>query len=66
MHIYDYIPCIMRSMSVLEEILEMFATTVQAELNAPLHVCDSGLQFLGSSTERITLYDLNEQSSLAL
>jgi hypothetical protein len=31
--------------------LEMFATTVQAELNATLHVCESGLQdiriFLG-------------------
>jgi hypothetical protein len=24
--------------------LEMFATTVQAELNATLHVCESGLQ----------------------
>jgi len=42
--IYDYIPCFMRSMSILEEILEMFATTVQAELNAMLHVCESGLQ----------------------
>ena len=28
--IYDYIPCFMRSMSILEEMLEMFATTVQA------------------------------------
>jgi hypothetical protein len=31
--------------------LEMFATTVQAELNATIHVCESGLQdiriFLG-------------------
>ena len=34
----------MRSMSILEEMLEMFATTVQAELNATLHVCESGLQ----------------------
>ena len=34
----------MRSMSILEELLEMFATTVQAELNATLHVCESGLQ----------------------
>jgi len=42
--IYDYIPCFMRSMSILEEMLEMFATTVQAELNATLHVCESGLQ----------------------
>jgi hypothetical protein len=37
-------PCIMRSMSILEEMLEMFATTVQAELNTTLHVCESGLQ----------------------
>ena len=32
--IYDYILCFMKSMSILEEMLEMFATTVQAELNA--------------------------------
>jgi hypothetical protein len=31
-------------MSILEEMLETFATTVQAELNATLHVCESGLQ----------------------
>jgi len=31
-------------MSILEEMLEMFATTVQAELNATLHVCRSVLQ----------------------
>jgi len=31
-------------MSILEEMLEMFTTTVQAELNATLHVCESGLQ----------------------
>ena len=31
-------------MSILEEILEMFVTTVQAEPNATLHVCESGLQ----------------------
>jgi len=42
--IHDYIPCFMRSMSILEEMLEMFATTVQAELNATLRVCESGLQ----------------------
>jgi hypothetical protein len=36
----------MRSMSILEEMLEMFATTVQAELNATLHVWESGI-FLG-------------------
>jgi hypothetical protein len=36
----------MRSMSILEEMLEMFATTVQAELKATLHVCESGI-FLG-------------------
>ena len=34
----------MRSMSILEEMLEIFATTVQAELNATLHVCESGLR----------------------
>ena len=34
----------MRSLSVLEEMLEMFAITIQAELNATLHVCESGLQ----------------------
>jgi hypothetical protein len=33
----------MRSMSILEEMLEKFATTVQAELNGTLHVCESGL-----------------------
>jgi hypothetical protein len=33
-------------MSILEEMLEMLATTVQAELNATLHVCESGI-FLG-------------------
>ena len=42
--IYDYISCFMKSMSVLEEMLDMFAITVQAELNATLHVCESGLQ----------------------
>jgi hypothetical protein len=36
----------MRSMSILEEILEIIATTVQAELKATLHVCESGI-FLG-------------------
>jgi hypothetical protein len=36
----------MRSMSILEGMLEIFATTVQAELNATLHVCESGI-FLG-------------------
>jgi hypothetical protein len=36
----------MRSMCILEEMLEMFATTVQAELNATLHVCESCI-FLG-------------------
>ena len=34
----------MKSMSILEEMMEMFATTVQAQLNAALHVCESGLQ----------------------
>jgi hypothetical protein len=34
----------MRSMSILEEIVEMFATTVQTELNAMLYVGESGLQ----------------------
>ena len=31
-------------MLIQEEMLEMFATTVQAQLNATLHVCKSGLQ----------------------
>jgi hypothetical protein len=31
-------------MSILEEMLEMFVTTDQAQLNATLHVCKSGLQ----------------------
>jgi hypothetical protein len=31
-------------MSILEEMLEMFVTTVQAELTATLYVCESGLQ----------------------
>jgi len=34
----------MRSMSILEEMMEIFATTVQAELNATLHVCEGCLQ----------------------
>jgi hypothetical protein len=34
----------MGSVSILEEMLEMVATTVQAELNSTLHVCESGLQ----------------------
>ena len=34
----------MKSVSILEETLEMFATTVQAELKATLHVCESGMQ----------------------
>jgi hypothetical protein len=31
-------------MSILEEMLKMFATTVQADLNATLRVCEIGLQ----------------------
>ena len=34
----------MKSMSILEEVLEMFATIVLEQLNATLHVCESGLQ----------------------
>ena len=34
----------MRSMSILEEMLEKIATTAQAELNATIHICESGLQ----------------------
>jgi hypothetical protein len=34
----------MRIMPILEEMLEMSATTVQAELNVTLHVCESGLR----------------------
>ena len=32
----------MKNISILE-MLEMFATTAQAELDATLHVCESGL-----------------------
>ena len=42
--IYDYIPCFMKSMSILEDMPEIFATTVQAVLNATLHVSETGLQ----------------------
>ena len=52
--IYDYIPCFMKSMSILEEMLEMFATTIQAELNATLHVCESGLQDVLSNRSNFT------------
>jgi hypothetical protein len=31
-------------MSILEEMLEMFATTGKAGLNATLHLCESGRQ----------------------
>ena len=34
----------MKSKSMLEEMLEMFSTIVQADLNATLHVYESGLQ----------------------
>ena len=43
-HAYDYITLLHESMSILEEMLEMFTTTVQAELNTTLHVCKSVLQ----------------------
>ena len=52
--IYDYIPCFMKSMSVLEEMLEMFATTVQAELNAMPHVWESGLQDILTNRSNFT------------
>ena len=52
--IYDYISCFMRSMSILEEMLEMFATTVQAEPNATLHVCESGLQDVLTNRDNFT------------
>ena len=61
--IYDYIPCFMRSMSILEEMLEMFATTVQACSKSN----EKSLRyshFLGSSTERITLYISNNHVSV--
>jgi hypothetical protein len=43
-------------MSILEEMLEMFATTVQAELSATLMNSLRYSHFFGSSTEGITLY----------
>ena len=54
--VYDYIPCFMKSMSILEEMLEMFATTVQADLNATLHVCESGLQDVLAAMSRRMLF----------
>ena len=39
----------------LEEMLEMFATTVQAELNATLHVCEIGLQDVLTNRSNFTL-----------
>jgi len=45
----------MRSMSILEEMLEMFAATVQAELNATLHVCESGLRDVLTNRSNFTL-----------
>ena len=44
----------MRSMSILEDMPEMFATTVQAELNATLHVCESGLQDILTNRSNFT------------
>ena len=41
-------------MSILEEMLEMFATTVQAELNATLHVSESGLQDVLNNRSNLT------------
>jgi hypothetical protein len=51
--------------------LEMFATTVQAELKATLHVCESGLQdiriFLGLvSKESPCITNTVEQNNLLL
>ena len=42
--IYDYIPFFMGNMLIIDEMLEMFVTTVQTELNAKLRVRQSGLQ----------------------
>ena len=44
----------MRSMSILKEMLEMFSTTLQAELNATLHVCESGLQDVPTNRSNFT------------
>ena len=52
--IYDYIPCFMKSMLILVEMLEMFATTVQVELNATIHVCKSGLQDILTNRSNFT------------
>jgi hypothetical protein len=51
----------MRSMSILEEMLEIFATTVQAELNATLHVCESGLQDVLTNRSNLRLMDLSQK-----
>ena len=42
-------------MSILEEMLEMFATTLQAELNVTLRVCKSGLQDVLTNRSNFTL-----------
>ena len=44
----------MKSISILEKMLEMLATTVQAELNATLHVCESGLQDVLTNRKNFT------------
>jgi hypothetical protein len=43
-YIYECIPCFMRNVPILQEVPEMSATTVQAELNVTLHVCKRNLQ----------------------
>jgi hypothetical protein len=45
----------MKSMSIRDEMLEMFATTVQAELNATLHVCESGCEDVSSSIDMLLM-----------
>jgi len=43
-------------MLIQEEMQEIFATTVQAELNASLHVCESGCKLSGEGREERTCF----------
>ena len=55
----------MRSMLILEGTLEMFATTVQVQLNATLHVCESGLQAYAKKPRTIQKLENNIRREIA-
>jgi hypothetical protein len=46
----------MRNMLILQEVLEMSATTVQAERNGTLHVCKRDLQDVPTDRSNFTSY----------